>query len=194
MPAPRVDRGNFHAATSLGSQRRDPISLAMRISLSVSSICALLCTSRHDGQTCFFAPLLHRPSLAGLIFQRSLGRRRLVAPGSSDSPLRPVVNIDSPRVRSSTCLRAVLNTLTTAKESAAIVKSTLCGRCDARFSPCRANSYPTRSAVAADAAQRRPASVSHPRLAPPHTIKVGVCESHARFVPRSPRTEQTTHI
>ena len=61
----------------------------MRIScaLSVSSICALLCTSRHDGQTCLFAPLLHRPSLAGLIFQRSLGRRRLAAPGSSDSPL-----------------------------------------------------------------------------------------------------------
>ena len=36
---------------------------------------------------CLFAPLLHGPSLAGLIFQRSLGRRRLAAPGSSDSPL-----------------------------------------------------------------------------------------------------------
>ena len=89
MPAPRVDRGNFHVATSLGSQRRDPISPAMRISsaLSVSSTCALLCTNRYDGQTCLFAPLLHGPSLAGLIFQRRLGRRRLAAPGSSDSPL-----------------------------------------------------------------------------------------------------------
>ena len=61
--------------------------MGISCTLSVSSICALLCTSRHDGQTCLFAPLLHGPSLTRLIFQRSLGRRRLAAPGSSDSPL-----------------------------------------------------------------------------------------------------------
>ena len=58
MPASSVDSGDLHAASSIVHQRSKCLSFPVRISdtLSVTSIGAVLCTNRHDGQ----AGSLHR--------------------------------------------------------------------------------------------------------------------------------------